>query len=472
MFTVDELLAATRGRFLRGERTALFSGISIDSRVLKPGELFIALRGDRFDGHNFIVPALKAGAHGVLFASEAASPQSLALDSHFQNRVFIQVTDTLLGLQSIAGFHRSRFSVPLIAITGSNGKTTTKEMAACILSNRVRLLKNEGNLNNHIGVPLTLLRLDAVHQVAVIEIGINRPGELRTLCKIARPQVGLITNVGPTHLEFLGDVEGVARAKGEMLEVLTSRDTAILNADDPHFQILASKAKGDLITFGIERDADVMASEIRMPPDAGPTFRLTNRKGANKEGIDVTLPIMGKYNIYNALGAAAIAVQQGLDLQMIREGLEKFQPLSMRSQLVDLKGFHILNDAYNANPASMKSAIETLARLGVQGQKIAILGDMLELGNGSQAAHQEVGRVVAKAGIDYLFTMGIQAEEIANGALLANMDESKVFRSQDPRGVGEKLFKLARPGDYILVKGSRKMKMERILELISTSAGD
>ena len=472
MFTVEEILSTTQGSFLGGVKGCVFDGVSIDSRTVKPGELFIALRGDRFDGHEFIAQALGTGASGTIFCSNTPPQLLRDRDPRFKNKVFIEVADTLTALQEIAKVHRSRFSIPLIAITGSNGKTTTKEMAASILAHRFRLLKTEGNLNNHIGVPLTLLRLEAGHQAAVIEMGINRPGELGRLCEIARPQAGLITNVGPTHLEFLGDVEGVARAKGELLEGLVQGDMAILNADDEHFQALASRVKGDLLTFGLNSKADVTAPEVVFHPDRGPSFRLKIRTEFKTGEIDVSLPVMGRHNIYNALGAAAIGVYQGMDLSTIRQGLEGFEPVSMRSQLLKIGQFHILNDAYNANPASMRCALETLATLGPHGQKIAVLGDMLELGGPGQVAHREVGREVARVGIQYLITMGPLAEQIAQGALSAGMDKWRVMYSQGPKDAGEKVLKVAKSGDYILVKGSRKMKMERILEFIAQFTTD
>jgi UDP-N-acetylmuramoyl-tripeptide--D-alanyl-D-alanine ligase len=460
MFSVDEILLATQGKLVWGEKGHEFSGINIDSRAVKPGQLFIALKGDRFDGHDFISQALEAGASGAIL--------STSCHLRVKNKVLIQVEDTLTALQEIARAHRSRFNIPVIAITGSNGKTTTKEMAACILAHQFRLLTNEGNLNNHIGVPLTLLRLESMHQVAVIEMGINRRGELRRLCQIAQPQAGLITNIGPTHLEFLGDVEGVARAKAELLEALTPEGVAILNVDDEYFQYLATKVKGGLMTFSLRSQADVMASAVVLHPDRGPTFRLKIRMGSKTGEVDVTLSVVGRHNIYNALGAAAIGVYMGIDLDVIRQGLEDFKPVSMRSQLLELKEFWVLNDAYNANPASMRSALETLSGLGPSGQKIAVLGDMLELGGPGEVAHREVGREVARAGIRYLITMGPLAEQIAEGALSAGMDESRIIRCQGPEDAGQAILRVARSGDYILIKGSRKMKMERILEFIKS----
>jgi UDP-N-acetylmuramoyl-tripeptide--D-alanyl-D-alanine ligase len=461
MLTTDEILSATRGKLVGREKGREFSGVCIDSRAVKPGQLFIAIQGDRFDGHDFIPQAFEAGASGVIL--------SMARDLHSKDKVLIRVQDTLVALQEIARAHRSKFNIPVIAVTGSNGKTTTKEMAACILTRQFRLLTNEGNLNNHIGVPLTLLRLEPMHQAAVIEMGINRRGELSRLCQIAQPQAGLITNIGPTHLEFLGDVEGVARAKAELLEALTPEGVAILNADDEYFQYLATKVKGGLITFSLRSQADMMASAVVLHPDRGPTFRLKSRIGSKAGEVEVTLSVVGRHNIYNALGAAALGAYMGMDLDVIRQGLEDFKPVSMRSQLLELKGLRILNDAYNANPASMRSALETLAGLGSSGQKIAVLGDMLELGGPGEVAHREVGREAALAGIQYLITMGSLAEQIAQGALSAGMDETRVMHCQGPEDVGQAIIKVARPGDDILIKGSRKMKMERILEFIKNS---
>jgi UDP-N-acetylmuramoyl-tripeptide--D-alanyl-D-alanine ligase len=461
MFTVDEIISVTQGKLVGSEKGAVFSGACIDSRRVKPGELFFAIRGDRFDGHDFIPQAFNAGALGAVISEEH--------QVNFKHKVVVRVMDTLRAFQDVARFHRSRFNIPLIAVTGSNGKTTTKEMAASILTQRFQLLKNEGNLNNHIGVPLTLLGLESMHEVAVIEMGINRFGELKRLCEIALPQVGLITNIGPTHLEFLGDVDGVARAKGELLEALTPDSVAILNMDDAHYQGLAAKVRGGLITFSIRSQADVVASAVTIDPDRGPTFRLKIRTGAKPGEIEITLPVMGWHNIYNALAASAIGVYQGMDLDEIRQGLEKFRPVAMRSQLLELKRFHILNDTYNANPASMKSALEMLSVLGARGQKIAVLGDMLELGESTEVAHREIGREVARLGIQYLITLGPMAEQIAQGALSAGMAGERVIVSIDMEDAGKKVLKVARPGDHILLKGSRKMKMESLLEIIKNS---
>lgn len=459
MFTVDEILSATQGRWIGGEKKkVVFSGLSIDSRKIKPGELFIALRGDRFNGHDFIGQALEAGAAGVVFSEDR--------NLDFKSKVFIRVSDTLWALQEIARAHRSKFNIPLIAITGSNGKTTTKELAASILAQKYRLLKNEGNLNNHIGVPLTLLRLESTHEVAVIEMGINRPGELTRLGEIAHPQAALITNVGPTHLEFLGDVAGVARAKGELLETLTPQGVAILNIDDEHYSVLASRVKGERITFGLRPEAHVTASELNFYPDRGTTFKLRMRINQKTQEGQVALRVMGRHNVYNALAAAAVGLYLGMQLDMIRQGLEDFRPVSMRSQLLELGGFHILNDCYNANPASMRAAIETLAGLGSQGRQIAVLGDMLELGGLSEAAHREMGLAVAKAGIHRLITVGKLAREMACGALSGGMEARRVICCELPEEAGKVLLEIARPGDYILVKGSRGMKMERLIESV------
>jgi UDP-N-acetylmuramoyl-tripeptide--D-alanyl-D-alanine ligase len=462
MFKVGEILSAIQGKLVGRAEDREFSGVCIDSRVVKPGQLFVALKGDRFDGHDFISQAFEAGATGAVISM---SPQL-----RFKDKVLVQVEDTLMALQEIAGAHRSRFNIPVIAVTGSNGKTTTKEMAASILARQFRFLTNEGNLNNHIGVPLTLLRLEPMHQVAVIEMGINRRGELRRLCQITRPQVGLITNIGPTHLQFLGNVEGVARAKAELLESLPPEGVAILNADDEYFQYLATKVKGGLITFSLRSQADVMASSVVLHPDRGPTFRLKIRIGSNTEDVEVTLSAVGRHNIYNALGAAAVSVYMNIDMDVIRQGLEDFKPVSMRSQLLQIKGFRILNDAYNANPASMRSALETLAGLESSGQKIAVLGDMLELGGPGEVAHRELGREVAVSGIRYLITVGSLAEHIAQGALLAGMEDARVIHSQGLEEASQTILRVAKPGDDILIKGSRKMKMEKILEFIKGSS--
>ena len=474
MFSVKELLETTGGRLLKGNPVFTVSGLSIDSRTIQPRELFVALKGDRFDGHAFLPEVRKKKGCGAIV------DQRIGLKAEAVNEILIEVADPLWALQEIASFHRKRFSIPVVAITGSNGKTTTKEMAAAILSRRLKVLKNAGNLNNHIGVPLTLLGLTREHQLALIEMGINHAGEMTRLCEIARPDMGLITNIGPAHLEFLGSIEGVARAKGELLQSLKDEESvAFLNADDPLTPTLCPLRNGMLVTFGLDQKADVQATGVSYDRQ-GSSFHLhlghqgeiqttadsqkTRRKDIPMDQIDIRLAVPGRHNVYNAVGAAAIASKLGADRAGIKMGLELFQPIHLRSQVIQWRGVTILNDSYNANPASMRSALETLKLLQVSGKAIAVLGDMMELGKESGAAHREIGRQVGALGLDYLLTVGELARLIGQEAIEGGMPKDRVKICDHLEEAVAFLSTLVREQDTVLVKGSRGMRMERLVQ--------
>jgi UDP-N-acetylmuramoyl-tripeptide--D-alanyl-D-alanine ligase len=478
MFSVKELLQATGGRLLKGKPAFTVPGLSIDSRTIRRGELFVALKGDRFDGRAFLAEVFKKGACG------AVVDQRGGFDKAVTDKVLIEVQDTLRAFQEIACFHRKRFSIPVIAISGSNGKTTTKEMAAAILSRQMKVLKNEGNLNNHIGVPLTLLTLNRRHQLALIEMGINHRGELARLCEIARPDMGLLTNIGPTHLEFLRNVEGVAKAKGELLQALDERGVAFLNSDDPFTPRLRLLTRGPVVTFGLggkkKEKPDIQAIDVTHRPQ-GSSFRLrlqhrtdaqigTGLKKARvkrappADKIDVQLTVAGQHNIYNASGAAAIAMMLDIHPNEIKAGLESFRPVRLRSQIIQWRGIKILNDSYNANPASMRSALETLNQIRGSGRAIAVLGDMLELGEESQAAHREIGYLIGELGLDYLFTVGELARLTGREAIRRGMPKDRVKLFDRLDDAVAMLSETVRDQDTVLVKGSRGMKMEKVVD--------
>ena len=495
LFTADEILSATGGRLMRGHPSQVVSGISIDSRTIKAGELFIALKGERFDGHRFIYEALGRGACGVLVnVSSHRIPKTAEEESLLRDKILIGVTDALAALQGLSRSHRRRWALPVVAVTGSNGKTTTKEMAAGILAGRYVTLKNEGNINNQIGVPLTLLRLTPGHQAAVLEMGISRPGELRRLCEIALPQVGLITNIGPAHLETLGSLDAVAAAKAELLEALSpSEGVAILNRDDSFFPYLRSRAPGRVVTFGLNPEADILIEDLRedgsrvvMTLSGRPSVfgiarsREKSRRAsgggeaANKPPtqsdrarVQIHLPVIGRYNALNAAAAAAVGWVLGCELEEARRGLEDFRPVAMRSELIPWEGRTILNDAYNANPASMLAALETLSRFPAQGRRIAVLGDMLELGEDAAEAHRRIGRAAVSSGVGFLIAMGGRAAEIADGARVSGMSRDHVAVCREPSEAAQILSRTAVNGDVILIKGSRGMRMERILDHLS-----
>ncbi|HZR46925.1 MAG TPA: UDP-N-acetylmuramoyl-tripeptide--D-alanyl-D-alanine ligase, partial [Candidatus Manganitrophaceae bacterium] len=433
---------------------------SIDSRTIRPNEVFFALHGPRFDGHDFIDAIFQRGAAGAVVSRPAFQVRQKEWALFYRYHFFILVDDTLAALQAMAIWHRNRFRLPLVGVTGSNGKTTTKEMTASILSRRGPVLKNEGNLNNHIGLPLSLLRLREEHQAAVVEMGISQKGEMKRLCEIARPTVGLVTNIGPAHLEFLGDLAGVAKEKGELFESIGSGGTGVINRDDPYLRPWEERL-ADRWTFGIDSDADVTASAIEQKATETCFTLHLNRSG---EAAEILLPIVGRHQVYNALAAAAVASALGLGLNEIREGLEQFRPVALRTEILKVRGATILLDAYNANPASMKAALQMLASYrpeGASSRRIALLGDMLELGGSADAAHLEIGNRAAQLGIDLLITVGERAEKTAEGARQAGM--AAVFVHPDLESAQRFLRETMKEGDCLLIKGSRGMKMERVL---------
>ena len=431
-------------------------GISIDSRTIKKGELFVAIKGARFDGHDFVPEVIKNGAWGALVDRSELETKYSSLCGL---RNILPVEDTIFALQELSQMHRKKFAIPVIGITGSNGKTTTKEMLASILKQKGSVLKNEGNLNNHIGVPLTLLKIDARHTSAVVEMGMSALGEIDTLARLVSPDVGVITNIGPAHLEFLGTTDLVAQAKAELLGNLKTDGIAVLNADDRYFTVLRNKYEGRVLSFGIENKADVSASRIQQGKD----FTDMTIEAADVR-VDVRLPAVGKHNVYNALAAAAAATAVGVPLDAVKHGLEDFSPVAMRSELKQVKGRTVLADCYNANPGSVKAALETLISLRAGRKAVAVLGDMLELGDSAADAHREVGRLAAHLGVDVLITMGPLATYINEGALEAGMPKDRVIAAGSHAEAAARLREQSKNGDAVLIKGSRGMKMEKIME--------
>ncbi len=431
-------------------------GVSIDSRTIRKGELFVAIKGPRFDGHDYVPEVIKNGAWGALVERSELETKYSSLGGL---RNILAVEDTIFALQEMSQMHRKKFAIPVIGITGSNGKTTTKEMLGSILKRRGSVLKNEGNLNNHIGVPLTLLKLDARHKSAVVEMGMSALGEIDALARLVRPDVGVITNIGPAHLEFLGNMDIVAQAKAELLGYLKMGGTAVLNADDRYFTALRSKYGGRVLSFGIENKADVGASGIRQGKDF--TDMIIE---ADDSRVNVRVPAVGKHNIYNALAAAAAATAVDMPLDAVKCGLEDFSPVAMRSELKQVKGRIVLADYYNANPGSVKAALETLISLRAGRKSVAVLGDMLELGDIAVDAHREVGRTVAHLGVDVLIVMGSLAVYIIEGALEEGMPKDRVVVAGSHAEAAALLKERSKNGDAVLIKGSRGMKMEKILE--------
>jgi UDP-N-acetylmuramoyl-tripeptide--D-alanyl-D-alanine ligase len=452
----------TRGVLLRGDPEARFAGASIDSRAVASGQLFAAIVGPNHDAHRFLSQAAAAGAAGLLIERGRELPEDLAPDLPA-----IAVDDTTRGLGALAQRHRAEFGGPVVAITGSNGKTTTKEMCAAILSVAAPCHKNAGNLNNQFGLPLTLLRRSESDRSLVVELGMNHRGEIAMLVEIARPTVGVITNVGTAHIEHLGSRDEIALEKGDLVAGLPPDATAVLNADDPLVADQAKRASARVLLFGSGRDADVRAENAKCVGGSGWTFDLVAPSGRASVGVAG----LGETAWRNALAAAAGALAAGASIDQVATGLARYEPVLGRLERVDLPGGAVLiDDTYNANPQSMAIALRLLAELSERGRSFAVIGDMGELGDTAPAAHRDTGRLAAELGIDFLFALGERAGEVAAGAGEGGMSPERVRVGRDFRDVAGKLNEMLASGDCVLVKGSRAMKMERVVELIATQS--
>ena len=460
-FTIRQIIEATKGQLLTNSSINLdaeINGVSTDTRTIKKGELFIPLVGEMFDGHYFVDEAIEKGASAVLIHREDAK----FLPELFSEVAVVKVADTLRALQDLASFQRNRFNIPVVAVTGSNGKTTTKDMIALVLSEKFKVLKTQGNLNNEIGLPLTLLGLEDSHEVAVVEMGMNHLGEIHRLAEIARPNIGVITNIGVSHIQNLGTRENILKAKMEIFDFFTSEDKAILNGDDEFLSKIANELPYQIKYYGTSDIASIKAQDIKLLGEQGISYNL-NIEG---EIHPMEIPIPGKHNVYNSLAAAAVGSIMGIAMADIAKSLKSYRPGNMRLNIFTTdSNIKVIDDVYNASPDSMKASIEVLKDLG-QGRKIAILGDMLELGDYSQKGHTEVGEVVAHKGIDILITVGQESKFIVTGASSCGMDNRNIIHLESNKDVIEYLDTLIEQGDKILVKGSRGMKMEEIVEYL------
>jgi UDP-N-acetylmuramoyl-tripeptide--D-alanyl-D-alanine ligase len=451
MLDLNFILSSTHGRLISGKSGSVFSGVSTDTRKITKDEIFFALKGDNFDGEDFIKEAFNRGASGVVV--ESTSSQDL------NGKVLIQVPSTLRALGDLASDWRMSFpDLKVAAITGSNGKTTTKEMTWSIVSLKHKTLKNTGNFNNLIGLPLTLFELKNENTAAVLEVAMNDFGEIRRLSEIARPDIGAITNIGHAHLEKLGGLDGVAKAKGELVENFNEHNVFVVNLDDLRVERIANGLNCQKITYGINaKGAMISASHIESSDFSNITFNM------NVQGIEfpVRLKGIGLHNVMNSLCAAGIALSLGCDTAQIREGLERFTPTKMRLQVLDTPlGFKVINDAYNANPDSMKRAIDELVRLKGGGKAIAVLGDMLELGEASEYEHREIGKYLSVSGVDDVITYGKYAANILDGA----SNSTNCFHAKTHQDAAKILIDTAKPNDLVLVKGSRGSTMEQVIK--------
>jgi UDP-N-acetylmuramoyl-tripeptide--D-alanyl-D-alanine ligase len=453
----SEIIGACRGKLLQGNPEQQVNGFAIDSRQIAPGELFIPFRGEKTDGHLYIFDALNRGAAGSLveLGAESLPPVS-------EGALLIEVEDSLKALQQIAAWYRKQFALTVIGITGSSGKTTTKDYLAGVLSSRFRVLKTEGNLNNEIGLPLTLLKLEESHQAAVLEMGMSAPGEINTLCQIANPSMGVITNIGEAHIELLGSIEAIEKAKGELLDYLGSGGVAVLNGDDPRLLKLGERYPGKVYYYSFNQ-GDIEGLELSQRGENS-FFRV---RFPNKSEGWFQAPLPGRESVSDALAALTVGYILGLSLQEMQKGLEMSQTSAGR-----LKVYHtdddlvVIDDSYNANPSSVKAAVDVLYELGGR-NSVAVLGDMLELGFTAEEAHQEIGRYLAESGVTYLITIGELMQAAAREALQAGMT---VFSY---RSHGEALRRLEKlplgQGWHILVKGSRGMRMDQIVTALMSN---
>lgn len=448
-FTLGEVLKATLGTLLYPvAQDRVFPQVDTDTRTIEQGSLFLALKGEKFDGHDFAIKAFENGATGIIVQEERT-------EYHKEGLAVVLVKDTLAAYQQLARYHRRRFSIPVVAVTGSVGKTTTRSMIATVLSEKFNVLQTEKNFNNEIGLPKTLLQLTPEHDVCVVEMGMRGLGQIAELAAIAEPTIGVVTNVGKSHIELLGSQENIAKAKSELIQALPEDGVAIFNLDDPLVVPMADLCKGKVIGYGIETDGTVRASRITCNEKG---IRFTCR--CFDEVFEITMPVIGQHNIYNALAAIAAGRVLGLGMRHFQRGLSEYKGMPMRQELITLDPYIFINDAYNANPASMAESLRSLSVL-TKGRKIAILGDMLELGDWAKQEHENIGRLAAELGIDAIVTIGNLAAYIATSAKENGLSE--VYQAVDHADAATYLKKLLKPGDTILLKGSRGMAMEKLL---------
>ncbi|MCK9222482.1 MAG: UDP-N-acetylmuramoyl-tripeptide--D-alanyl-D-alanine ligase [Limnochordia bacterium] len=455
-YTIGQIAQAVSGTVHFADHGTIVKGVSTDTRTLQPRELFVALKGET-DGHAYVGDA-KGKKAGALLVESSYPLQSYPT---------IAVADTLVALQELGKYHRKTFEVPVAAITGSNGKTTTKDMLAGILTQKGPVAKTPGNFNNEIGLPLTLLSIDKQHSAVVVEMGMRGLGQISHLADLAKPQVGIVTNVYPVHLELLGTIERIAQAKSELIASLPPGGTAVLNGDDPLVCAMGKPHQGPVITFGMQPSCTLWAEGYHnLDGRAAFTLHLP------EASLDIILPVPGLHNVYNALAAAAGALAFEVSPEQIKEGLERFAPSGMRSHIEKMGPITVINDAYNASPASMDFALRMLKEQGTAGRRVAVLGDMLELGPISEKAHREVGKKATQVPVDLLVTVGELGALIAQGARGAGLTGSKVRHYLNGQKVAEEITTLLEPGDLVLIKASRGMELERVVDGIAERWGE
>jgi UDP-N-acetylmuramoyl-tripeptide--D-alanyl-D-alanine ligase len=449
---IREVIRAVRGKLICGSQRGEISGVSIDSRTIKKGEIFFALKGERFDGHDFLEAAMEKGAQAAVVSKKKKFTAKIAI---------IRVAHTLTALQELAKFYRQKFNPVVVGVTGSNGKTTTKDMLKALLLSRYRVVATPGNYNNIVGLPLTLFQISPETQFLVLEMGTNHAGEIKRLAEISLPEMAVITNIGATHLQFFRCISNVLSAKMELVQLLPPRGKVVLNIDDLHLRGQFKRIKQEIISFGTNSQADVRASDI-VASRSGGKEKLSFTVHAGKDREEFGLYCLGRYNIYNALAAIGVAKEFGISLLVMANVLRKFEFPKLRMEKLKYGEVTIINDAYNANPASVKAALSELISSFPSQRKIVVLSDMLELGRMSRKFHEEIGKIVATSPIYGLITVGKDAQFIAQAAREWGMERRNIFSFRDKKFASRKLKGLLKPKDAVLVKGSRKMGLEEI----------
>lgn len=452
--TFETIASFSDGKITAGDVLGIISGVSTDTRTVKTGDIYVALAGERFDGHSFLEAAAAAGAAAVMVSSdfEGKLPDGCGV---------IRVFDTLVGLQCLARRYREHLGLKVVAITGSNGKTSTKDLIAGVLSQRFTVSATKGNLNNHIGLPLTILSTDENHECGVWEMGMSHPGEIEVLADIGQANVGVITNVGTAHIEHMKSREAIAEEKGMLAESISGRGCVVLNGNDDYSPSIAKRTKARAVMVGREDMDEIYATNVRITAD-GTTFTLHAGQGS----VNAAIPVPGAHMVSNALLAAAVGLEFGLGLEAIATGLASVEFTGGRLQRKNLGGILFIDDSYNANPDSMKAAVDTFAALETKGRKFVIAGAMAELGDTSEAEHIRIGKLAAHSGVNYFVSVGGELARSMtaglNGSSLAS-----VSHFDDQESCAAWLKAETREGDMVLVKGSRSSAMEKVIEAFS-----
>ena len=459
----DDLVRATRGRLLQRSERAI-RGAAVDSRLVSPGMLFVALPGERTDGHRYLEAAVAAGAAALVVTRAPSADERAGLG----DVTIVQARDGLAALGSIAAAWRTRFDPLVVGVTGSISKTSTKEAVAAVLGRRWRTLKSEGNQNNEVGLPLTVLRLERSHEAAVLEMGMYVGGEIAELARISRPRIGVVTAVQPVHLARIGSIEAIAAAKAELVESLPADGAAVLNADDPRVAAMAARTAARTVTYGFGPEADVGAESVRSAGFDGMRFVLRLPPAGRPSRRDVTIPALGRLSVQNAIAAAAVGVAAGLDGDVIGKGLAAGWSAPRRIQPLRVGDLTLIDDTYNASPGSVAAALDLLA--GLPGRRVAVLGEMLELGEAAAEGHRAVGRAAA-ATCDLIIVVGRAAQGIADGAIAGGLEAGRIVSVADLEAAREAILARLGQGDVVLLKASRGVGMSALVDALAAELG-